>query len=154
MERALIVALVLAVSGCWLYRGDDDDGDDDASDGGGAGSCMYMGRTYDVGDTFPADDGCNSCHCFEGGEVRCTLVACLDGGTPDAAGACQPTQGCPAGPACGGICCDQGEQCVNNTCMCGQNPSCGAGDTCEAAGPVGGDACGAVCCGASGPCPQ
>lgn len=146
MQRAIIVTLVLLLSGCWIYS--DDDGDDGAN-----GSCEWMGRTYDEGDRFPAGDNCNTCFCDDG-MVACTLIACFDGGTPDAAGACQPTQGCPSGPACGGICCDQGEQCVNGACLCGQNPSCGAGDTCEAAGPVGGDACGAICCGASGPCPQ
>jgi hypothetical protein len=38
--------------------------------------------------------------------------------------------------------------------VCGTNPACGTGDTCEAPGPVGGDRCGTVCCGRSGPCPQ
>lgn len=39
--------------------------------------CNYEGKTYRVGETFPATDGCNSCSCTEGGSVACTLIACL-----------------------------------------------------------------------------
>ena len=39
-------------------------------------TCEWNGETYQVGDTFPAGDGCNSCHCNEDGEVSCTLLAC------------------------------------------------------------------------------
>jgi hypothetical protein len=147
VRRAYITLVLVALaSSCALYGGDD--GDDD-----GVAACEWMGRTYQDGERFPAGDNCNSCSC-EDGQVACTLIACLDGGVPDASGACQPTQGCAEGPACGGVCCDTGEQCVNDACRCGQNPACGAGDSCAAAGPIGGDACGAICCGASGPCPQ
>lgn len=148
MQRRVIMAMLagaIALSSCgWLGGGDDGDG---------PRACTFMGRTYQEGETFPAGDNCNSCSCLDG-EVACTDVACSDGGVPDAAGACAPTQGCPSGPACGGRCCDTGERCENGVCMCGQNPACGAGDNCEAAGPIGGDQCGGICCGASGPCPQ
>jgi hypothetical protein len=137
----------LALAAC-LLSGDGDDG-------GGAGRCEYEGRTYRDGDRWPAGDNCNECFCLDG-TAGCTDVLCFDGGVPDAAGACRPTQGCATGPACGInlICCNAGERCVNDTCVCGDRAACGAGDTCEAAGPIGGDACGAICCGASGPCPQ
>ncbi len=149
-RRALaVIALLLvgaaALTSC-LLGGDGDDGPPPP------GGCRFMGRTYEAGDRWPAGDNCNTCGCLDG-EAVCTQVLCLDGGI-DAAGACQPTQGCPSGPACGTICCEQGERCENGVCLCGSNPSCPGGDTCEAAGPIGGDACGAICCGTSGPCPQ
>ena len=125
MKTAVCMVLVavigigaIALAGC--HNGDDD---------GGGRPCMYMGRTYQAGDVFPAGDNCNSCTCNDG-QVACTLLACVDGGVPDGPtpGACAPTQGCPAGPACGGLCCDTGERCENGVCMCGQNPACGTGD--------------------------
>lgn len=44
--------------------------------------CEYNGVTYQVGESFPADDGCNSCSCTETGEVACTLMACELGQNP------------------------------------------------------------------------
>ncbi len=38
-------------------------------------SCNYNGQKYKSGDSFMAEDGCNSCGC-EGGQVACTLMAC------------------------------------------------------------------------------
>lgn len=50
--------------------------------GSDPGTCSYSGRGYHVGDTFPSEDGCNSCSCVAGGGVACTERACLsDGGT-------------------------------------------------------------------------
>jgi hypothetical protein len=46
------------------------------------GVCSYNGRDYHAGDTFPSDDGCNSCSCTAEGSVVCTKRACVaDGGT-------------------------------------------------------------------------
>ncbi len=45
--------------------------------GGPADGCEYAGKRYAVGDSFPDQDGCNQCACSEGGEVSCTLKACL-----------------------------------------------------------------------------
>jgi hypothetical protein len=42
----------------------------------GAKTCSYGGKTYAVGDSFPATDGCNTCSCGEGGSVACTKIAC------------------------------------------------------------------------------
>jgi len=135
----------LGAGGCTLYNG--------------SGGCDWNGRHYQVGDIFPKGDGCNTCQCQEGGDVVCTVTACVDGGAPDAGPlpdalpACAPSGGCQDGPACGNGCCGAGEQCVNDTCMCGGNAACTGGDTCSPVGPGGGDLCGAVCCGVSGPCP-
>ncbi|MBN2015465.1 hypothetical protein JW766_01395 [Candidatus Dojkabacteria bacterium] len=38
-------------------------------------TCSYNDTTYNDGDTFDADDGCNQCLCNDG-EVTCTLMAC------------------------------------------------------------------------------
>ncbi len=43
-------------------------------------TCEHGGQTYDVGETFPAGDGCNTCTCAAGGSVQCTKLACTDGG--------------------------------------------------------------------------
>jgi hypothetical protein len=45
-------------------------------------TCEWRGETYQRGESFPAGDGCNTCHCGDDGQVSCTLVACpIDGGT-------------------------------------------------------------------------
>lgn len=38
-------------------------------------TCMYNGVEYSDGDSFEAEDGCNSCGC-DGGEVACTMMEC------------------------------------------------------------------------------
>lgn len=38
-------------------------------------TCSYNDATYNDGDTFDADDGCNKCICSDG-EIRCTEMAC------------------------------------------------------------------------------
>jgi len=38
-------------------------------------SCVYQGKSYADGQTFSADDGCNSCSCHAG-VVGCTLLDC------------------------------------------------------------------------------
>ncbi|KAH3886186.1 hypothetical protein DPMN_010187 [Dreissena polymorpha] len=42
--------------------------------------CEYNGKRYKAGESFPDDDGCNTCNCHRGGAVACTLMFCL--GTP------------------------------------------------------------------------
>jgi hypothetical protein len=52
--------------------------------GGGCGGraidqregCVYAGRDYAVGASFPSNDGCNTCSCTSGGSVECTKAAC------------------------------------------------------------------------------
>ncbi len=38
--------------------------------------CTYEGKSYQQGDSFPANDGCNTCSCAADGSVYCTLKAC------------------------------------------------------------------------------
>jgi hypothetical protein len=47
-----------------------------------AETCTYDGRVYEVGDSFPATDGCNHCFCDASGLVACTAMACFC--SPDA----------------------------------------------------------------------
>jgi pacifastin inhibitor LCMII len=77
--------------------------------------CSYNGKAYQVGDKFPASDGCNSCSCGERGEVQCTLIGCGPGPGPGP----DPD----AGPYCsvGGKRYAPGQQVSNdgcNTCVC------------------------------------
>lgn len=42
--------------------------------------CAYGDATFDVGESFPADDGCNTCTCerVDGvASVSCTEMGCL-----------------------------------------------------------------------------
>ncbi|VDI01805.1 Hypothetical predicted protein [Mytilus galloprovincialis] len=39
-------------------------------------TCAYNGRTYNAGDQFKADDGCNRCTCGGNTRIICTLMAC------------------------------------------------------------------------------
>lgn len=38
--------------------------------------CDYAGETYEAGESFPAQDGCNTCGCEPDGKVTCTLLGC------------------------------------------------------------------------------
>jgi hypothetical protein len=69
--------------------------------------CLWNDQVYNVGDTFPAGDGCNTCSCdanaTDGAVVGCTLLACVtceDGGI-----FYSPGDTFPAGDGC-------------NTCSC------------------------------------
>lgn len=55
----------------------------------GGGACVYDGKSYASGASFPSTDGCNTCSCGVQGEVACTLRACVtpDGGGADGGGA-------------------------------------------------------------------
>lgn len=63
-------------------------------------SCIYAGQTYQVGDSFPAQDGCNTCSCEPDGNVACTLLGCDScedvsnryAGALESAKACEPSQ--------------------------------------------------------------
>jgi hypothetical protein len=41
--------------------------------------CRYDGKTYSLGDRFPASDECNTCTCGEDGKVACTPMYCERG---------------------------------------------------------------------------
>jgi len=165
MRWALLLAVAAATAamawlgagGCSLYFGD--------------GGCDYHGHHYKLGEHFPEYQGCNDCWCDPDFGATCTIIGCppdagppdanlpdaviIDAGPPpDAPGACAPSRGCPAGPACGGRCCHVGELCVDGACTCGGQPACTNGDTCQPVGPGSADMCGSICCGVSGPCPN
>ncbi len=60
-----------------------------------AKTCTSGGKTYAVGDTFKAPDGCNTCECRNDGSVLCTTLGCAPQflwyatcGTP----ACSPSE--------------------------------------------------------------
>ena len=38
--------------------------------------CEYGGEYYEPGESFPSEDGCNTCSCGGGGAIACTLRAC------------------------------------------------------------------------------
>jgi hypothetical protein len=63
-KPGLMIAMMMAMAALVASACDDEE------------TCEWDGQTYDVGETFPAGDGCNSCHCNEDGEVTCTLLAC------------------------------------------------------------------------------
>lgn len=44
--------------------------------------CVYAGFFHQVGATFMAADGCNSCECSATGNVTCTEIACDAGSVP------------------------------------------------------------------------
>src|SRR5215467_470740 len=115
MRFAVVIVLAL---GCGRI-------DFDPTAGAAAGrDCSYAGRTYHSGATFAAGDGCNACTCSDG-TVSCTSGPCVDAcvSCPDALvlSSCAPSGGCPSGPACGptALCCNRGEQCINDKCVCG-----------------------------------
>lgn len=68
MSLCLLLGLFTLVAGC---------------EGGFGRTCLYAGRTYASGASFPSEDGCNTCSCGPQGDVACTLRACasLDGGS-------------------------------------------------------------------------
>ncbi len=57
--------------------GDNNDaGADDSDDNNNTTLCEYDGLAYQVGDTFDAVDGCNTCTCESDGSVSCTELGC------------------------------------------------------------------------------
>jgi hypothetical protein len=39
-------------------------------------TCVYAGKSHEIGDLFPSSDGCNMCGCEAGGAVTCTEKGC------------------------------------------------------------------------------
>ena len=40
-------------------------------------TCEFNGELYQVGDSRPSEDGCNTCGCGEDGNWACTEKACV-----------------------------------------------------------------------------
>ena len=137
MTRAVIALALITLAAC-------------SGDSGDSG-CDYKGRHFDLGAQFM--DACNACTCMSAG-VECTTAFC-NGAIDANPTSCVPTDGCDQsgfGPLCGGTCCNAGEKCVNNVCMCGDHADCGNAASCG--GPVMQGNCGTVCCDLGTPCPQ
>ena len=79
--------------------------------------CTYAGKSHKVNQSFPSDDGCNTCSCTAGGQVACTEKACLP-----PPGACRKT-GCS-----GQLCSDQD---VASTCEYRNEYACYQTAVCE-----------------------
>lgn len=84
----------------------------------GSSDCVVGDRTFEVGESFPSDDGCNTCTCEADDTISCTQRACVE---------CEgPLPACDVGPPCSG-----GPVCRDGVWEC--NISC---DDCEGAPPI------------------
>jgi hypothetical protein len=169
LALGLLLPLVLGARDCErVVVGHECDGGKCGAAGGGGDSdgCQYGGEQHDVGDSFPSDDGCNTCSCQEGGQVACTRRACVDGcgglagiecpdgeycnypeaalcGAADATGTCAPIpQACTLqyDPVCG---CD--DQTYGNACeAASKGVSVARAGECDQSPPGGSDDCGGM----------
>jgi len=73
---ACLVLLALGACGGASRRNGSSGSGDGGSAGAAGNACLYGGGVYQVEDTFPADDGCNTCRCTEEREVSCGLIPC------------------------------------------------------------------------------
>ena len=83
----------------------------------GSTECLYAGKPYPVGASFPTSDGCNTCTCTTGGMIACTQKACADSGTPTDAS----TDGTCFDPGGALVLCDGGSKGV---CTPGADQTC------------------------------
>jgi hypothetical protein len=82
-------------------------------------SCEYDGRTYPVGSSFPANDGCNTCNCSEDGSALCTLALCTcDYDQPNVSWVSRDPEECKLID----YRCAEGTQPFTNGCGCGCEP--------------------------------
>ncbi|EYF03285.1 hypothetical protein [Chondromyces apiculatus] len=96
---ALVTLAPAVLTGCIIVSSDGSSNDDGAP-------CSMEGQGYNVGDSFPSDDGCNTCTCTESG-IACTEAACAP-----------ITCDTPAGPVPVGTSFPADDGC--NTCSCAQ----------------------------------
>ena len=72
-------------------------------------TCDYNGEPYMEGDSFTADDGCNTCSCGADGAIACTRMLCPDDGGNNGGGKGR-------GEKCGDSFCKKGDVCCNASC--------------------------------------
>lgn len=118
----------------------------------GEGVCFDGGTGYAEGETFAAEDGCNTCTCQGDGSISCTELACGECSGP--APICDtPPPGCSASVTCGA---KGGWMCEIDCTGCEGAPpiDCIAPEGCSYTGPIcenGALTCGELIC---GPCPE
>ena len=89
--------------------------------GGVCAACNYNGTPHQAGESFPAEDGCNTCTCQENGSVACTLIGCVE---PE-------EESCVAAGCSNEVCFPESEDVINTVCVwkpeydCLQYSSCG-----------------------------
>jgi hypothetical protein len=76
-------------------------------------ACAYNGDRYEIGQSFTADDGCNTCSCGQNGQIACTEMAC-----PSAQGIdqCQTANDCLDQGIDTSYCAEGEWACVNSMC--------------------------------------
>jgi hypothetical protein len=88
------------------------------------GTCMYNGKLYKTGESFPDADGCNTCSCSADGLVACTLKACAcDYSAPGRRWVSRSAEECTLID----FVCQAGEKHFFNNCGCG----CEGGPLCD-----------------------
>jgi cysteine-rich repeat protein len=101
-------------------KGSSDDGDAEGTYDGGDEATDSGGAVCEEGDKKPADDGCNTCVCFDG-DWGCTLLAC----DPEPPPACKEGEVKPAGDGCNECMCIEGDwACTMTFC----EPECEPGE--------------------------
>jgi len=79
-----IGAILVAFAACGGGDGETTDNTTVTDGGPACDLCEYNGQCYEAGDSFDADDGCNTCACSADGQVLCSEIACVapDDGPP------------------------------------------------------------------------
>lgn len=75
-------------------------------------ACAYNGVRYDIGESFPAEDHCNTCYCDQNGQIACTEKAC----TGNATSFCETASDCSSEAIDTSFCSDGAWACINSEC--------------------------------------
>lgn len=108
MKKLLLISasLLLLGAGCTLFEEPQEI------------ACAYNGARYEVGDSFPAEDGCNTCYCDQDGSIACTEKACTAGSNSagNATSFCQTAADCSEEAIDTSFCSDGAWACINSEC--------------------------------------
>jgi len=74
-----LIALIIGGVAVYIYTQNDEP---TGGEGTENPACIYNDEEYAEGESFPSDDGCNTCFC-NNGSVGCTEIACLDDDSED-----------------------------------------------------------------------